>query len=594
VGMTGRRGHNGIIDEMINNRQDIEAKLTRLNNGEPLRVVDLFAGCGGMSLGFKRAGYELLGGIEHDANAARTYAINFFKDSPQEIRDRHSIPHDMTKLTPELFMQEVLGEKNPLNLVDVIIGGPPCQAFARVGRAKLREIMNHPEAYREDKRASLYVHYLEYVAFFQPLAVIIENVPDIMNFGGQNVAEEIATSLEEWGYRCRYTILNAAHYGVPQWRHRFYLIALLDGLGLDPSFPTPTHFIKLPAGYGNLHSVAVATTKGHLPQAASGRYIEPPAPIGALPRPVTAKDALADLPAISTPLHKTGVRKFNTLLKYRPGKLSEFARSMRTWPGFESKDGIYDHIVRSLPRDVPIFARMRPDDQYPEAYELALQIFDEELASYEKKTGTRPVEGSEEYNRLRARRVPPYDPNPQKFPNKWWKLVPDKPVRTLTAHIGKDTYSHIHYDGEQARVISVREAARLQSFPDGFQFLGPMNPAFKQIGNAVPPLQAYRLAVHIQHLLLKASASISALSSIGDQHSRSVPDALYRRAMNLHEQGWKQQEIAAAVGVSQGTISQWLKQRLAGNAVTSSPDASPGIPQHTLVNHMSSLEKIPG
>jgi DNA (cytosine-5)-methyltransferase 1 len=73
----------------------------------------------------------------------------------------------------------------------------------------------------------------------------------------------------------------------------------------------------------------------------------------------------------------------------------------------------------------------------------------------------------------------------------------DQPARTLMAHLGKDGYSHIHYDSDQARTISVREAARLQSFPDGFQFCGTMNPAFRQIGNAVPPLMALALAREI-------------------------------------------------------------------------------------------------
>jgi DNA (cytosine-5)-methyltransferase 1 len=77
----------------------------------------------------------------------------------------------------------------------------------------------------------------------------------------------------------------------------------------------------------------------------------------------------------------------------------------------------------------------------------------------------------------------------------------DAPARTLMAHIGKDTYSHIHYDSSQARTISVREAARLQSFPDGFHFHGTMNPAFRQIGNAVPPLLAHAVYSHLTRLL---------------------------------------------------------------------------------------------
>ncbi|KAF1855428.1 hypothetical protein Lal_00003753 [Lupinus albus] len=109
--------------------------------------------------------------------------------------------------------------------------------------------------------------------------------------------------------------------------------------------------------------------------------------------------------------------------------------------------------------------------------------------------GVRIREGSPEYLRLKDAIVPPYDAG--KFPNKWRKMWRDQPARTLMAHLGKDGYSHIHYDSDQARTISVREAARLQSFPDGFVFCGTMNPAFRQIGNAVPPLMAKALATTV-------------------------------------------------------------------------------------------------
>ena len=98
--------------------------------------------------------------------------------------------------------------------------------------------------------------------------------------------------------------------------------------------------------------------------------------------------------------------------------------------------------------------------------------------------------------------MPPYDPG--KFPNKWRKMEADEPARTLMAHLGKDGYSHIHYDSAQARTISVREAARLQSFPDGFRFEGTMNPAFRQIGNAVPPLLAKAIGVVVRDALPRA------------------------------------------------------------------------------------------
>jgi DNA (cytosine-5)-methyltransferase 1 len=90
------------------------------------------------------------------------------------------------------------------------------------------------------------------------------------------------------------------------------------------------------------------------------------------------------------------------------------------------------------------------------------------------------------YFDLRAAIVPPYDP--RKFPNKWRKIEPDQPSRTTPAHIGKDSYSHMHYDSSQGRSISVREATRPQSFPDGFALSRRMNAAFRQIGNSVPLL----------------------------------------------------------------------------------------------------------
>jgi DNA (cytosine-5)-methyltransferase 1 len=141
---------------------------------------------------------------------------------------------------------------------------------------------------------------------------------------------------------------------------------------------------------------------------------------------------------------------------------------------------------------------------YPIALEVAELVLKEKLAELAAK-GIKVHKNSNHYQELRNATVPPYDPH--KFPNKWWKLDPDAPCRTLTAHIGKDTYSHIHFDGRQKRTISVREAARLQSFPDGFRLAGAMNAAFRQIGNAVPPLLALAVAKSLGELLQKAAVT---------------------------------------------------------------------------------------
>ena len=236
-----------VVDTNDNN---MRARLARIRAGGPLQVVDLFSGCGGMSLGLKRAQYQALGGVEIHPQAIATYAKNLFREADEQELAIHGSPHDITDFSPERFMREVLHKESPENLVDIIAGGPPCQAFSRIGRAKLRSVRQNPEAFRVDERSSLYLHYLEYVEFFRPLAVIMENVTDIMNYGGKNVAEEIAISLEGLGYRCQYTILNTVHYGIPQLRLRFYLIAFLDELQIEPCFPAPTHVLeKIPSGY---------------------------------------------------------------------------------------------------------------------------------------------------------------------------------------------------------------------------------------------------------------------------------------------------------------------------------------------------------
>lgn len=144
----------------------------------------------------------------------------------------------MRQITPDA--------KQPLRKVDIIVGGPPCQAFARVGRAKLREINAHPEAFLHDERSGLYRHYLQYVEQLAPVAVIVENVPDVLNYGGLNVFETMSVALEEAGYECRYSLLNAAHYGVPQMRTRCFLVAIHRLAAVEPVLPMPTHKHELP------------------------------------------------------------------------------------------------------------------------------------------------------------------------------------------------------------------------------------------------------------------------------------------------------------------------------------------------------------
>ncbi len=481
----------------------IRRKISRLAAGGKPRVLDLFAGCGGLSLGFQAAGFEIRAAIEFDSDAAASHGLNFHNGDPA-----HSRARDITVTHPEALAGELNLGPVPMAF-DVIIGGPPCQAFARVGRPKLREIDEHPEAFRHDPRARLYQEYLRYVEAFDPLAILIENVPDVLNHGGQNVAEEVCEVLGKRGYLCGYTLLNAAFYGVPQMRERMFLIAYRKELAAKATFPQPQNWLVLPSGYEGSRGFALGLLNCLFSTAHD--YIEPPVAKPDLPPAVTAEEALGDLPPIyarellASGELRRGARRFDMITPYdRRRRVSTYASRMRSWPGFEApEEGLSDHVIRYLPRDYELFARLNPGDQYPQAHQRAIQMFKEKLARL-RRARKSIEEGSAEYNELMRSVVPPYDAG--KFPNKWRKMWRDQPARTLMAHLSKDSYSHIHYDDSQARTISVREAARLQSFPDGFRFSGTMNPAFRQIGNAVPPLMAKALALEVLQVLLRRSA----------------------------------------------------------------------------------------
>lgn len=485
----------------------IKQKIQRLQLGGKPRVLDIFSGCGGLSLGFHSVGFEIVGAVESDPIAAESHAVNFYKNIPEEILRLHTTARDITITEPDQLVSELLLGTDVSNAIDVIIGGPPCQAFARVGRSKLREVADHPEAFRLDPRANLYLRYLHYVKSLRPLALLMENVPDALNYAGHNIAEEMCEALTESGYTCGYTLLNAVYYGIPQMRERMFLIAYADELKTKVNFPKPTHWIEIPRGYEGSRRVALKHISPKKQNQVSieldllnsnnfSSYISPPVPHQALERAITVSEAIGDLPPITLHLEgklKRGAKRFTTLTPYsEKSKPSSYALKLRQWEGFEGNNGVKDHIIRALSqRDFEIFRRMLPGEQYPEAHKHAIDILNEEVERL-KQSNKNVKFGSAEYCALKNRIVPPYDP--YKFPNKWRKMEAEKPARTLMAHLGKDSYSHIHYDSNQARTISVREAARLQSFPDGFIFAGTMNPAFRQIGNAVPPLLASVIA----------------------------------------------------------------------------------------------------
>lgn len=498
---TGKSLRASISDDTL-----IRSKLQRIQNGGEIRYMDMFAGCGGISLGFLTAGFTPVASIEMDPWAAKSHGANFGSRSVGGDKAAHHSPRDAVTETADSVFGDLglLGATD--HQIDVLVGGPPCQAFARVGRAKLREQarlreeVTADQAFLVDGRVSLWERYVAFIRATKPVALLMENVPDILNHGGTNVAELVSKSLAEEGYDVAYTLLNSAWYGVPQMRERMILVGVHRAAGIKPRFPVPTHHIVLPSGYISSKNAARRVLKAE--GSAHHRWIPDPAPDS--PAATSASDALADLPPrfaidlLRTGAIRRGAKDPSEAVEYTTAEpTTAYSRLMREWKGFATKSTT-GHVFRYLPRDYKIFAEIEPGWEYPQVHAYVEQKIATWLANRKKRGLSTDPRNPDVSSYIAAWRIP-YDPG--KFPNKWWKLRSDAPVRTLMAHLGKDSYSHIHFDSKQARTITVREAARLQSFPDGFVFKGSMNPAFKQIGNAVPPLFAYAIARGIRECL---------------------------------------------------------------------------------------------
>jgi DNA (cytosine-5)-methyltransferase 1 len=194
--------------------------------------------------------------------AAASHGANFACISHGKNPEAHVKPRDITQEDPAGIFRDLGIRGRADEQVDVLVGGPPCQALARVARAKLRsEARRRDEddadrAFLVDGRVNLWRRYLHYVRDTKPLALLMENVPDILNHGGKNVAEIVSKHLREEGYVVRYTLLNASWFGVPQIRERMFLIGIHEDIGSDIIFPAPTHFTILPAGYEGTRATA--------------------------------------------------------------------------------------------------------------------------------------------------------------------------------------------------------------------------------------------------------------------------------------------------------------------------------------------------
>ncbi len=385
-----------------------------------LNFIDLFAGCGGLSEGFYKEGFNALLHLEIDSAACKTLQtrMKHYGYSDEKI--------EKAVLCDDITRKEIIKEIDSRisDKVDLIIGGPPCQAFSTQGRAQ------DPNGMRNDPRNFLFENYLQILNHFKPKFFIFENVKGLLTAKptGTKIFDSIISKMRVT-YKVssdpKTILLNSADYGVPQIRQRVILVGVRNDLPIEPeeiySFITKTNSEKKSEN---------------------------------LPPYVTVREAISDLPKIQA---GEGADKLNF---QESGSLSDYISKIRD----DNFGFVYNHKARVH------------NEKDKERYRI--------LSSH----------GNWQLKDLQTIRPDLINHDPKHFGNRYTVQEWDKPAKTICAHLYKDGNLFIHPDPDQARTFTVREAARVQSFPDDFYFEGSRTDQFKQVGNAVPPLMAQAFA----------------------------------------------------------------------------------------------------
>lgn len=417
----------------------------------------------------------MLAAVDSEPGCIRTFSANYAASKGVKNPFRCVDVGQLHLDSKRHFVSEHFDVSPPKDGI-AVVGGPPCQAFSRVGRGKLNSLGRH-RRHLVDPRARLYIEFLDIAFQVGAKLIVMENVLDSISYGGENIPEQICEDLEECGYKAGWSVLNAADFGVPQVRERVILIALSEDAGVTPVWPKPTHYAPRPAGV--LRQLIRKIKR-------ESRFFQEPYGYDKALLPwVTVREAFSDLPLLREERDSSyHANWLNSEVPYVSEIQNPYQQRMRA--ATVEWDGTTAHVYRNTPRDFAIFDRMKPNDNFL----AASQIADEMLSDEIERRRLDPLVDADAVALLRKAIVPPYDR--MKFDDKWMRLDPHFPSRTVVAHLGVDTYSHIH--PWEPRGISVREAARLQSFPDDFHFTGSLSDAYSQIGNAVPPLLAFHVA----------------------------------------------------------------------------------------------------
>jgi DNA (cytosine-5)-methyltransferase 1 len=335
------------------------------------KVLDLFCGCGGLSLGFEKSGYEISLGIDVWEDALKTYEANHSKSN--------ILCADLSSLEPIEIEKKYFKTG-----IDVIIGGPPCQGFSVSGKRDIN-----------DPRNKLYQSFVSFVEYFKPSAFVMENVPNLISMNKGKVKDEIIKEFENIGYKVYYKVLLSSDFGVPQNRKRVFFVGLLDK---EKVFYFP-----------------------------DGEYIH---------SKITSGEAISDLPE----------EELIDGSDYTNLPSSKYQKLIRN-----NSYGIFNHQITNHTEKTKETIALVPDGGNYKSLPKELQ-------------------------------------NTRKVNIAWTRLNSKKPSFTI------DTGHRHHFHYKFNRIPTVREAARIQSFPDTFIFYGSKTAQEKQVGNAVPPMLAESIA----------------------------------------------------------------------------------------------------
>jgi len=356
------------------------------SKNKQLTIIDLFSGCGGLSLGFEMTGFTSV------------LVCDFWK--PANLTFKHNFPNcklyegDIKDLDKKKLSQYI-------GKADVVVGGPPCQGFSAAGKQWIN-----------DPRNRLFVEFIRVISLVKPKYVVMENVPPILTLASGRFLQEIVKTYKQIGYQVKANILNARYYGVPQERKRAIFLAWQKGLA-EPEYPKPQ----------------------------------------ALPY-ITCKQAISDLEEES----------YAQAQRYCSQAHTEYQKWVRTGSKL---------LCNHLETKISLLNRRRASEIKPGGNE-------QDLPNWLK---------------LKSRRI---NPNLKNISTGYRRLQANKAANTIIKASGLESQP-LHYRFN--RQLTVRELARLSSFPDKFVFQGSLRDQKGQIGNAVPPLLAFAIAREIRKVL---------------------------------------------------------------------------------------------